>query len=296
MCGICGEVDLLGAPDAEPVRRMARAIAHRGPDAEGFFTEGPAALGHRRLSILDLEGGVQPMVREGVALVFNGQAYEHAELRERLRARGHAFTTRSDTEVVLRAYLEWGERFVEELHGMFAVALWDAPRRKLVLARDRLGKKPLYYALAQGSSWTSAASACGGTGSCLRRRLPASPRPRPARSWSASSTARWRGGWSRTSPSASFSPAASTRPPSRRWRPGTRTPCRPSRSGSPRRASTRRRSRSWPRSGWGPGTRCSASAARTAWTSCPTRSPRSTSRSPTPASCPRSCSPGSPGA
>ena len=156
MCGICGEVDLLGAPDEAPVRRMARALAHRGPDAEGFFSEGPAALGHRRLSILDLEGGVQPMVREGVTLVFNGQAYEHAEVRERLRARGHAFTTRSDTEVVLRAYLEWGERFVEELHGMFAVALWDAPRRKLLLARDRLGKKPLYYAIAQGGTWTCA--------------------------------------------------------------------------------------------------------------------------------------------
>src|SRR5205807_3553943 len=153
MCGICGEVDLLGAPDEAPVRRMARALAHRGPDAEGFFSEGPAALGHRRLSILDLEGGVQPMVREGVTLVFNGQAYEHAEVRERLRARGHAFTTRSDTEVVLRAYLEWGERFVEELHGMFAVAIWDAHKQKLVLARDRLGKKPLYYALASGSAF-----------------------------------------------------------------------------------------------------------------------------------------------
>ena len=156
MCGICGDVDLLGVPDAAPVRRMARALAHRGPDAEGFFVEGPAALGHRRLSILDLEGGVQPMTRDGVTLVFNGQAYEHEEVRERLRARGHAFTTRSDTEVVLRAYLEWDERFVEELHGMFAVALWDAARRKLILARDRLGKKPLYYALAQGNAWTAA--------------------------------------------------------------------------------------------------------------------------------------------
>src|SRR3989440_919054 len=156
MCGICGDVDLLGAPDEGPVRRMARALGHRGPDAEGFFVEGSAALGHRRLSILDLEGGVQPMVREGVALVFNGQAYEHDEVRERLRARGHSFTTRSDTEVVLRAYLEWGERFVEELHGMFAIALWDARRRKLALARDRLGKKPLYYALAQGNAWTGA--------------------------------------------------------------------------------------------------------------------------------------------
>jgi asparagine synthase (glutamine-hydrolysing) len=155
MCGICGDVDLLGAANGEPVHRMARALAHRGPDAEGLFAEGSAALGHRRLSILDLTGGVQPMVREGVALVFNGQAYEHDEVRERLRAKGHPFTTRSDTEVVLRAYLEWGERFVEELHGMFAIALWDASRRKLVLARDRLGKKPLYYALAQGSSWTA---------------------------------------------------------------------------------------------------------------------------------------------
>src|SRR2546428_6093538 len=152
MCGIAGDVDLSSAPDAEAVRRMARSLAHRGPDAEGFFCEGPAALGHRRLSILDLAGGVQPMVREGVALVFNGQAYEHDEVRERLRSRGHAFTTRSDTEVVLRAYLEWGERFVEELQGMFAIALWDAPRRTLVLARDRLGKKALYYAPAQGDA------------------------------------------------------------------------------------------------------------------------------------------------
>ena len=156
MCGICGDVDFAASPEEAAVRRMARALAHRGPDAEGFFVEGAAALGHRRLSILDLSGGVQPMVREGVALVFNGQAYEHEELRERLRAKGHPFTTRSDTEVVLRAYLEWGERFVEELHGMFAIALWDAPRRKLVLARDRLGKKPLYYALAEGGSWTAA--------------------------------------------------------------------------------------------------------------------------------------------
>src|SRR4051812_34535368 len=155
MCGICGDVDLTRVPDADSVGRMARAIAHRGPDAEGFFFEGAAALGHRRLSILDLEGGVQPMVRDGVVLLFNGQAYEHDEVRERLRAKGHSFTTRSDTEVVLRAYLEWGERFVEELHGMFAIALWDVRNRRLVLARDRLGKKPLYYALADGGSFLS---------------------------------------------------------------------------------------------------------------------------------------------
>src|SRR5437588_12482317 len=155
MCGICGDVDLARTPDAEAVRRMTAALAPRGPDAHGFFFEGPAALGHRRLSILDIEGGVQPMTAEGVTLLFNGQAYEHEGLRERLRARGHSFSTRSDTETVLRAYLEWGEKFVEELQGMFAIALWDAPRQKLVLARDRLGKKPLYYAIASGSAFVA---------------------------------------------------------------------------------------------------------------------------------------------
>src|SRR3954470_13520581 len=145
MCGICGDVDLGGSPDAEGIRRAARALADRGPDAEGFYTEGAAALGHRRLSILDLESGDQPMVREGVAIAFNGEAYDFAPLRDELRAKGHPFTTRSDTEVVLRAYLEWGESFPERVHGMFALAIWDGPRRKLLLARDRLGKKPLYY-------------------------------------------------------------------------------------------------------------------------------------------------------
>jgi asparagine synthase (glutamine-hydrolysing) len=150
MCGICGDVDLGGAPDAEGVRRAARALAHRGPDAEGFYGEGPAALGHRRLSILDLQSGDQPMVRDGVAIAFNGEAYDFSALRDALRAKGHPFTTRSDTEVVLRAYLEWGEEFPERVHGMFALALWDSRRKKLLLARDRLGKKPLYY-FAQGS-------------------------------------------------------------------------------------------------------------------------------------------------
>src|SRR3954451_2366485 len=145
MCGICGDVDLASVPDQDGVRRAARALAHRGPDAEGFYADGPAALGHRRLSILDLESGDQPMVRDGVAIAFHGEAYDFAALREELSKKGHPFTTRSDTEVVLRAYLEWGEEFAERVQGMFALALWDARRRKLVLARDRLGKKPLYY-------------------------------------------------------------------------------------------------------------------------------------------------------
>jgi asparagine synthase (glutamine-hydrolysing) len=150
MCGICGEVSFGAAPDQDGVRRAARALAHRGPDAEGFFFEGPAALGHRRLSIIDLSTGDQPMVQEGVALAFNGEAYDFAQLRDELRALGHPFVTKSDTEAVLRAYLQWGESFVERVHGMFALALWDSRQRKLVLARDRLGKKPLYYALRPG--------------------------------------------------------------------------------------------------------------------------------------------------
>ena len=153
MCGIAGEVRLDAPADAEAVRRMTAALLHRGPDGEGSFFDGAAALGHRRLSILDLEGGAQPMTREGCTIVFNGEAYDHAALRAELAAAGHPFTTRSDTEVVLRAYLAWGEAFVERVHGMFALALWDARGRRLLLARDRLGKKPLHLALRRGGSW-----------------------------------------------------------------------------------------------------------------------------------------------
>jgi asparagine synthase (glutamine-hydrolysing) len=153
MCGIAGEVRFDAPPSTEAVRRMAKALAHRGPDAEGFAFDGNAALGHRRLSILDIAGGVQPMEREGVTLLFNGQAYDFVALRAELSARGHAFTTRSDTEVVLRAYLAFGEDCFARLQGMFAIALWDARRRKLVLARDRMGKKPLHLALAHRGYW-----------------------------------------------------------------------------------------------------------------------------------------------
>jgi asparagine synthase (glutamine-hydrolysing) len=153
MCGIAGELRFDRAPDAAAVRRMADALRHRGPDAEGHAAPPHVALAHRRLSILDLAGGGQPMEREGCTIVFNGEAYDFAALRAELAARGHPFTTRSDTEVVLRAYLAWGEGFVDRVHGMFALALWDARSEKLLLARDRLGKKPLYYALAAGGGW-----------------------------------------------------------------------------------------------------------------------------------------------
>jgi asparagine synthase (glutamine-hydrolysing) len=153
MCGIAGELRFDRAPDAAAVRRMAASLAHRGPDADGFHGDARVELAHRRLSILDLSGGAQPMTREGCTIVFNGEAYEHEPLRAELARRGHPFTTRSDTEVVLRAYLEWGEGFVEHVHGMFALALWDARAERLLLARDRMGKKPLYYALARGAAW-----------------------------------------------------------------------------------------------------------------------------------------------
>ena len=147
MCGIAGELDLARTPDPAALRRMSHAIRHRGPDAEGFFEEGPIALAHRRLSILDLVSGGQPMARAGCTLVFNGEIYGFAELRRELEGLGERFETRSDTEVVLAAYLRWGEDFAARLDGMFAIALWDGRAKKLVLARDRAGKKPIYYAL-----------------------------------------------------------------------------------------------------------------------------------------------------
>ncbi len=153
MCGIAGEIRFDAKPDADALLRMTDILAHRGPDDEGFFLDGAAGLGHRRLSILDIAGGAQPMLRERCAIVFNGEAYEFEELRRTLQSKGHLFTTRSDTEVVLRAYLEWGDQFVERVHGMFALALWDGRHQRLLLARDRLGKKPLYFALGRRSRW-----------------------------------------------------------------------------------------------------------------------------------------------
>ncbi|MBQ1074416.1 N-acetylglutaminylglutamine amidotransferase [Micromonospora sp. C31] len=154
MCGIGGEARFDGStPDAGAVTRMTEAMRSRGPDGEGLLTDGWVTLGHRRLTVIDLtEAGAQPMVRDdlGLALVFNGCVYNYPELREKLRAAGHTFHSTSDTEVVLVAYAQWGEAFVEHLVGMFAVVLVDRRRRRLVLARDRLGIKPLYLAEAPG--------------------------------------------------------------------------------------------------------------------------------------------------
>jgi asparagine synthase (glutamine-hydrolysing) len=152
MCGIAGWVDYErdATQDREIARRMTETMAKRGPDDEGLWISPRAALGHRRLSIIDLTGGRQPMIAAedgapAAVLVYTGEAYNFHELRAELLALGHRFETRSDTEVVLRAYLQWGAAFPERLNGMFALALWDARRQELLLVRDRMGIKPLYY-------------------------------------------------------------------------------------------------------------------------------------------------------
>ncbi len=149
MCGICGLVSDEGLPDkaGEWVHRMARCQAHRGPDDEGFFLDRFAALGSSRLSICDLAGGRQPIGSEtgGVQVVFNGEIYNYRELRLELEQRGHRFATKTDTEVLVHGYEEAGPEFLVRLNGIFALAIWDVPRRLLMLARDPLGVKPLYY-------------------------------------------------------------------------------------------------------------------------------------------------------
>lgn len=148
MCGICGIYNLDGRPVEQALlQEMNNTMVHRGPDGEGLFIEGNIGLGHRRLAIIDLHTGDQPMATEDGSLqvVCNGEIYNFLKLREELESHGHRFHTRSDTEVILHGYRQWGDSFVERLRGMFAIALWDKRERKLLLVRDRLGKKPLYY-------------------------------------------------------------------------------------------------------------------------------------------------------
>jgi asparagine synthase (glutamine-hydrolysing) len=149
MCGITG---MVGLADRELLATMTATLRHRGPDADGLELGEGWGLGHRRLSIIDLSGGAQPMQSaDGSCWVtYNGEIYNFRELRTQLQARGHAFSTRSDTEVLLAAYREWGDACVDHLLGMFALGLWDAPRRRLLLVRDRVGVKPLYYAIFDG--------------------------------------------------------------------------------------------------------------------------------------------------
>jgi asparagine synthase (glutamine-hydrolysing) len=153
MCGIAGFV---GAGDGAVLRRMTDRLVHRGPDAQGFFEKPEAGvfLGHRRLSIIDLSGGAQPMSTADAqtVIVFNGEIYNHADLRAELQARGHVFATdHSDTEVLLYAWREWGPAMLDRLNGMWAFAILDGREKRLFLARDRFGKKPLYWFHRQGT-------------------------------------------------------------------------------------------------------------------------------------------------
>ncbi len=156
MCGICGLArPAAGAPvPAELIVRMCREIIHRGPDDEGVYVDDRVGLGNRRLSIIDLQTGHQPLSNEdgSIWIAYNGEAYNFAEVRDELIGRGHAFATKSDTETIVHAYEEWGVDFIHRFRGMFAFALWDKRTGTLLLYRDRLGVKPLYYTLTPGGT------------------------------------------------------------------------------------------------------------------------------------------------
>jgi asparagine synthase (glutamine-hydrolysing) len=149
MCGICGKIEFDPQAKVAPrlLKAMADAIVHRGPDDEGFYVKGQIGLGFRRLSIIDLSGGHQPLANENdsIWIIFNGEIYNYRELRTELLAKGHIFKTKSDTEVIVHLYEEYGQDCVQKLRGMFAFAIWDSISKTLFLARDRVGIKPLYY-------------------------------------------------------------------------------------------------------------------------------------------------------
>src|SRR5499427_9128137 len=155
MCGICGQYNF---KSQAPVRReeleaMTRSISHRGPDDEGYFLAGPLGLGFRRLSIIDLAGGHQPMSdqEESVWVVFNGEIYNFPELKRELEGHGHVFRTQCDTEVIIHGYKQWGTDVFNHLNGMFGLAIWDVQKERLVLARDAMGIKLIYYKIDKGT-------------------------------------------------------------------------------------------------------------------------------------------------
>lgn len=149
MCGICGKLNFKRQEPVDPllIRKMMDYLYHRGPDEGGAYFSGPVGLGHRRLSIIDVKTGNQPMGNEDgtIWIVYNGEIYNFNELRAELESRGHRFRSNTDTEVIVHLYEELGEGCVEQLRGMFAFALWDECKQTLLLARDRVGIKPLYY-------------------------------------------------------------------------------------------------------------------------------------------------------
>ena len=146
MCGICGKYSPSGVK-TEEINAMLDTIVHRGPDDSGCYVNANIGLGSRRLSIIDLETGNQPISNEDgtIWVIYNGEIYNYQTLRLQLEMKGHLFHTNSDTEVIVHLYEEMGDHCVEQLGGMFAFALWDEPQQKLLLARDRIGQKPLFY-------------------------------------------------------------------------------------------------------------------------------------------------------
>ena len=155
MCGIAGKIDLTGPVDHQLLVRMCEAVEHRGPDSRGTYESDGVGLGVQRLAVIDLSTGDQPIYNEdrSIVVVLNGEIYNYVELRAGLRTRGHRFATNGDTEVIVHLYEEYGLGCVDQLRGMFAFALWDEPRRRLMLARDRVGKKPLFYRVTPTTLW-----------------------------------------------------------------------------------------------------------------------------------------------
>src|SRR6188474_2328139 len=154
MCGIAGQINFLRQDPVQPevIERMASSISHRGPDDDGFFIDGPVGLGFRRLSIIDLSGGHQPMsdAEESIWVVFNGEIYNYKELRAELEKKGHKFRTTSDTEVIVYGYKQWGLDVLDHLNGMFGLAIWDVRRKRLTVARDPMGIKLIYFSIREG--------------------------------------------------------------------------------------------------------------------------------------------------
>src|SRR5579875_3486003 len=149
MCGICGIFNMASGESVPPalIEQMTHLIEHRGPDDQGAYFDGPTGLGFARLSIIDLSGGHQPMCNEtgDIWIVFNGEIWNYKLLRKELVEKGHIFRSNADTETIIHAYEEYGVDCIARLHGMFGLAIWDGQRRRLLLARDRIGKKPLLH-------------------------------------------------------------------------------------------------------------------------------------------------------
>ena len=233
MCGIYGVVRPDGAPiEAHELTPMGACLEHRGPDASGTWLDGGIGLGHQRLAIIDLSPAAnQPMLDASgeLAIVFNGEIYNFIEQRERLEARGVRFTTQSDTEVILALYRERGLDCLAELRGMFAFALYDRPKRRLLLARDRAGQKPLFYTRDGGAfRFASEPKALFASGAVRPRpRRTSSCSPRTPRAWRTRCWRRWRAAYR-------WSLRASV--PRPRWSPTANRGC----------SSTRAMSRGWP--------------------------------------------------